>query len=145
MINNLLTGYPILGLYAVTSGYNLRPSVAPVISKPRRKNGTFYAELKQSQQNIYSGELGLLQFPDNALLSLVQKQNVSVGRPSRVFPGGWLSQLALIPKGISAITWFLILSYTKYAIQYLINEAKEKTTQFENSVQKTIRPCYIDI
>ena len=48
----------------------------------------FYAELRQSQDNMYSGELGLLQYSGNALMSLVEKQNVSVGRSSRVLPGG---------------------------------------------------------
>ena len=39
----------------------------------------FYAEIKRSRQNIYSGELGLLQYPGNALFS-VQKQNVTTSR-----------------------------------------------------------------
>ena len=58
----------------------------------------FYAELKQSRQNIYSGELGLLQYPGNALFT-AQKQNVTTSRPSRAHPEGWLLRLVLIPKG----------------------------------------------
>ena len=58
----------------------------------------FYAELKQSRQNIYSGELGLLQYPGNALFS-AQKQNVTTSRLSRSHPEGWLLRLVLIPKG----------------------------------------------
>ena len=64
----------------------------------QRRKFRFYAELKQSRQNIYSGELGLLQYPGNALFS-AQKQFVTTNRPSRAHPEGWLLRLVLIPKG----------------------------------------------
>ena len=73
---------------------NQRP-IGRVPNDPDKDKYLFYAELKQSRQNIYSGELGLLQYPGNALLS-AQKQNVTTSRPSRVHPEGWLLRLVLI-------------------------------------------------
>ena len=83
---------------------DLRPKNKPM----NREKHEFYAELKQSLQNKYSGQLGLLQYPGNALFS-VQIQNETTSRPSRVLPEGWLPRLVLIPKGDCSHTWFEVL------------------------------------